>query len=252
MTEIGPQTPLDPDALAAEILRELRSQANPDNVAGMARYGISAEGTLGVSVPVQRQLATDAKRRVKSLPDAPRIRHATAQLLWDSAVHEARMTAGFLDDPRLVTREQIEAWASDFDSWDVCDQVTSNLFDRTEHAWTAAEEFSAREETYVKRCGFVLMAALASHDKDPDHDERLAAFLPLIEREAADDRNFVKKAVNWALRGIGKRSLALNAAAVATAERILETQHDSPAARWVARDALRELTSEATVARIKR
>ena len=241
-----------PEGLAAEILRELQRLANPDNVAGMARYGINREGTLGVPVPAQRALAADVKRRLKHVPDGPRIRHSTAQRLWDSGIHEARMTAGFLDDPALVTREQIESWAADFDSWDVCDQVTFNLFDRTAHAWPIAAEFTARDETFVKRCGFVFMAGLAVHQKDVEHDEALAAFLRLIEREASDERNFVKKAVNWALRQIGKRSHALSAAAVATAERIFDEQNDSAAARWVARDAIRELTDEKTRSRIKR
>ncbi len=243
---------ISPEELAAEILLELRRLANPDSVAGMARYGINPQGTLGVSIPAQRALATEAKRRVKPLSDGPRIRHATSQLLWDSAVHEARITAGFLDDPALVTREQIEAWAADFDSWDVCDQVTSNLFDRTALAWQMAEEFSARDETFVKRCGFVLMAGLAVHQKGAEHDEALAAFLSVIEREASDERNLVKKAVNWALRQIGKRSHQLNEAAVATAERIQAEQTRSPAAQWVARDALRELTDDTTRSRITR
>ena len=241
-----------PEQLAAEILRELQRLANPENVAGMARYGINPQGTLGVSVPAQRSLATDAKRRVKRLPAGAIVRHATAQLLWDSGVHEARITAGFLDDPSLVERGQIDSWAADFDSWDVCDQVTSNLFDRTALAWEIAEEFATRQETFVKRCGFVLMAGLAVHQKGAEHDGALAAFLPVIEREASDDRNFVKKAVNWALRQIGKRSRELNVAAVATAERVLEEQSGSAAARWVARDALRELTDEKTRSRIKR
>ena len=241
-----------PEGLAAEILRELERQADSANVAGMARYGISATDTLGVPVPAQRSLAAEAKRRLKPRADGAAIRHATAQVLWDSGIHEARMTAGFLDDPALVTRDQIDAWASDFDSWDVCDQVSTNLFDRTGFAWRAAEDFSAREETFVKRCGFVLMAGLAVHAKGVEHDGDLAAFLPLIEREAGDERNFVKKAVNWALRQIGKRSAALNEAAVETAERILAQQADSPPARWVARDALRELSDEKTRSRIKR
>jgi 3-methyladenine DNA glycosylase AlkD len=244
-------TAVSAEGLAAEILRELQRLANHDNVAGMASYGINPEGTLGVPVPAQRALASDAKRRMKHLLEGPRIRHSAAQLLWESGVHEARITAGFLDDPGLVTREQIESWAEAFDSWDVCDQVTSNLFDRTPLAWEMAERSSAREETFVKRSGFVLMAGLAVHQKGAEHDAALAAFLPLIEREASDERNFVKKAVNWALRQIGKRTHELNAAAIATAERILAEQSSS-AARWVARDALRELTDEKIRSRIKR
>ncbi len=253
VTAVDP-TPAGPTAqqLADEILAELHGLARPENVAGMARYGINPQGTLGVSVPAQRTLASEAKRRLKGEAGGAQVRHDAAALLWASGIHEARVTAGFLDEPSLVTREQIEAWAAVFDSWDVCDQVTTNLFDRTEFAWELAPEFSAREETFVRRCGFVLMAGLAVHDKDPARDEMLASFLPLVERGADDDRNFVKKAVNWALRQIGKRSSALNEAAVSTAERILAEQAESPAARWVARDALRELTDPAIRSRIKR
>ena len=162
------------------------------------------------------------------------------------------MTAGFLDEPSLVTREQIEAWAADFDSWDVCDQVTTNLFDRTPFAWELAAEFSAREETFVKRCGFVMMAGLAVHAKDAEHDEALAAFLPLVER-GADRRPQLREeggelgapadrqALPGAERGRGRDRRA-----------DLAEQADSPAARWVARDALRELTDPTIRSRIKR
>ena len=129
-------TPVTPEGLAAEILRELELRANPDSVAGMARYGISSIGMLGVPVPWQRQLAADAKRRLKAVPDGASIRHATAQLLWDSGIHEARTDRRLpRPDPAPATREQTEAWASDFDSWDIGDQVTTSLFDRTPYAW---------------------------------------------------------------------------------------------------------------------
>jgi len=229
---------------ADDILAELRSHADSANVAGMARYGISAEGTLGVSMPFLRGVATAVRREGRGDPDGL---HALAGELWTSGVHEARILAALVDVPARVTREQMEAWTADFDSWDVCDQVCSNLWDRTAFAYDMAVEWAGREQTFVKRAGFVLMAALAVHDKQAPY-EKLAAFLPVVEREAADERNFVKKAVNWALRQIGKRDGDLNAAAVAVALRLRDS--DSRAARWVASDALRELRSDAVRARL--
>ena len=234
-----------PTALADEILSELREQANADNVAGMARYGIAAEGTLGVSIPVLRDIA----KRMRPLRRTdPGYLHDLAAALWASGIHEARILAGFVDVPALVTAEQMDTWVLDFDSWDVCDQVT-DLFAQTPDARKLAFEWSERDETFVKRAGFVIMCALA-HKGSKLPDEELLAFLPLIEREATDDRNFVKKAVNWALRQIGKRSAALNAAAIRSAERILAENPDSAPACWVARDALRELNSDAVRARL--
>jgi 3-methyladenine DNA glycosylase AlkD len=167
--------------------------------------------------------------------------HQLAQDLWASGIHEARILAGMIDDPKLVTEEQLEHWVVDFDSWDVCDQCCSNLFDRTPFAHKKAVEWSKRGEEFVKRGGFVLMAALAVHDKTAG-DQAFEAFFPIIKREATDDRNFVKKAVNWALRNIGKRNESLNRRAIEVAEEI--KQIDSRTARWIASDAIRELTSE--------
>ena len=212
------------------VMAELRARANPENVAGMARYGIATEAALGVSIYDLRPMA-------KGIRDD----HELALTLWQTGVHEARLLAGFIDDPRQVGEEQMEVWAAQFDSWDICDQVCSSLFDRTALAWEKAVEWTARDEEFMKRAGFVLMAALAVHDKSAP-DERYVALLPLIAREAGDERNFVKKAVNWALRQIGKRNSALNLAAVAAAREI-EAQ-GSRSARWIARDALRELTSD--------
>jgi 3-methyladenine DNA glycosylase AlkD len=229
-----------PVALAEEILGGLRAQANADNVAGMARYGIAAEGTLGVSIPVLRQIA----KRLRPLRRTePACVHELAAALWASGIHEARILAGFVDVPALVDRGQMEAWVCDFDSWDICDQVT-DLFAQTPFARDLAFEWAGRDETFVKRAGFVIVCALA-HKSSKLPDEALLGFLPLIEREATDDRNFVKKAVNWALRQVGKRSTTLNAAAIETAERILAEHPDSTPARWIARGALRELKSDA-------
>ena len=223
-------------AAAQAILVRLQALSNSDNVAGMARFGINPENTLGISIPNLRQIAKETGRD-----------QALAVELWDTGIHEARLLAGFIADPHQMTEALLESWVQDFDSWDICDQ-TCGLFARTPFAYAKALEWSARPETFVKRAGFVLMATLAVHDKRAP-DEHLAQFLPIIAREAGDERNFVKKAVNWALRQIGKRSLNLNIQAIETAGKI--QQMDSKAARWVAADALRELTSAPIQARLR-
>ena len=219
------------------ILDRLHHLANPANVEGMARFGINPQGTLGISIPALRQIAKECGRD-----------HQLAGELWASGIHEARIMAAYIDDPDLVSEAQMERWVQDFDSWDVCDQVCSNLFDRTPFAVRKAMQWSERPETFVKRAGFVLAASLAVHNKKLE-DEIFAAFLPIITRQAADERNFVKKAVNWALRQIGKRSRRLNEAAIQTARHI--AQSGSKTARWVASDALRELASEKAQERLK-
>jgi 3-methyladenine DNA glycosylase AlkD len=212
---------------ATDILGALRAQANPKNVAGMARYGINTEGTLGVPVVVIRRLAKQAGRS-----------HSLAAELWASAVHEARIMATIVDRPEWVTRRQMNQWARDFDSWDVCDQACLNLFRYTPFAWAMAAKWAGAPREFVRRAGFALMAGLAVKDKSaPDAD--FEALLPLIAVAANDPRNMVKKAVNWALRAIGKRNPHLRRAAIAAAEDIRTI--DSPAARWIASDALREL-----------
>ena len=212
---------------APEILAALRAQANPANVAGMARYGISTTGTLGVPVVEIRRLAREAGRS-----------HSLAEELWASGVHEARILATIVDEPARVTRRQMDRWARDFDSWDVCDQACQNVFRYTPFAWTAARDWAGARREFVRRAGFSLMAGLAVKDKvAPDED--FEALLRLIAGAATDQRNLVKKAVNWALRAIGKRNLHLRHAAIAAAEDIRTI--DSPAARWIAGDALREL-----------
>ncbi len=211
-----------------QMLSRLRALANPRNVEGMARFGINPEGTLGVSVKDLRRLARGQRD------------HELARGLWASGIHEARILAALVDDPAQVSEAQMEAWAAAFDSWDVCDQVCLNLFDKTPFAAAKAVEWAGRPEEFVKRAGFALMASLAWHDKAAP-DSFFLRFLPVIQREAVDRRNYVKKAVNWALRQIGKRNPTLRAAAVAAAEELLRL--DSPAARWIARDALRELNN---------
>jgi 3-methyladenine DNA glycosylase AlkD len=220
-----------------DILRKLKSLANPEAVAGMARFGINPQNTLGVSVPALRKLAREIGRD-----------HGLAQQLWASGVHEARILASMIDDPRLVSEAQMEAWAADFDSWDVCDQCCGNLFDKTEFAYRKALEWAARDEEFVKRAGFALMAWLAFHDK-PAPDESFLDFLPVIKRESVDVRNYVKKAVNWALRHIGKRNAALNIMAIQAAKEIQAA--GSKPGRWIAADAVRELTSEKVQERLR-
>ena len=220
-----------------DILERLKSLANPEAVAGMARFGINPENTLGISIPVLRKMAREIGRN-----------HGLAQRLWSTGVHEARILASMIDDPRMVTEEQMEAWAADFDSWDVCDQCCGNLFDKTEFAYRKAVEWAARDGEFVKRAGFALMAWLAFHDKRAA-DEAFLEFLPVIKRESVDGRNYVKKAVNWALRHIGKRNAVLNIMAIGAAREI-QTAGSKPG-RWIASDALRELTSEKVQERLR-
>ena len=215
---------------ADEVLARLRSLANPGDLAGMARVGIPTGHALGISLYTLRKLA-------KEIGNA----HTLAGELWASGIHEARMLATMVDDPEQVSDKQMEAWVLDFHSWDICDQCCSNLFDRTPHAYRKVEEWSRRDEEFVKRAGFVLMATLSVHDKKAD-DRVFREFFPLIIREATDDRLYVRKAVNWALRQIGKRNITLNREAIRVAEEIRGI--DSKAARWIASDALRELQGD--------
>jgi 3-methyladenine DNA glycosylase AlkD len=231
---------------ADEVLARLRSHASPDNVAGMARYGISLAGTLGVPMPVLRRIGRELKPVAKADPAAV---HALAADLWASGVHEARILASLVDVPALVTREQADGWVAGIDSWDVCDTLCNNLLDKTELAYELADAWSCARSQFVKRAGFVLMCTRAVHDKTAG-DAPFLGFLAIIEREADDERPFVRKAVNWALRQIGKRNADLNAAAVVVATRLRESE--SKAARWVASDALRELTSAAVRERLAR
>ncbi|NIM58603.1 MAG: DNA alkylation repair protein [Candidatus Aminicenantes bacterium] len=221
-----------------EIINKLNSLACPEIVNDMARFGISPKNTLGVSI-------TNLKKMAKETG----IDHDLALRLWDSKIHEARILASLIDDPEIVTEEQMEKWAKDIDSWDVCDLCCGNLFDKTRYAYKKAVEWSFREEEFVKRAGFVLMAILAVHDKKAE-DKKFQKFFPLIIREATDNRNYVKKGVNWALRQIGKRNLNLNKEAIKTADKI-ETV-ESKAAKWIASDAIRELRSDPVQKRLRK
>ena len=219
------------------ILKKLASMRNPENALGMARFGINPENALGIPVSQLRKMAREIGKN-----------HATAQQLWASKIHEARILASMIDNPQDVDERQMDAWAADFDSWDVCDQVCNNLFKKTLHARAKAVEWSSRPEEYVKRAAFTLMACLAvGNKKAPDRE--FEQFLPLIRAAATDERNYVKKAVNWTLRQIGKRNTNLNKKAIATANKIARIS--SKSARWIAKDALRELNSAGVKKRFK-
>jgi len=225
-------------ASVKDVLDKLQSKAKPEQLQGMAKYGIAVEQRLGVSVPDMRKLAKEIGRE-----------HKLALGLWKTGIAEARIVAGMVGDPDELTEEQMEDWVKDINSWDVCDQVCMNLFEKNQLAWKKIVDWSEREEEFVKRTAFSLIACLAWHDKKAS-DEKFIELFPVIIREATDERNFVKKAVNWALRNIGKRNLNLNEAAINTAKEI--TRLDSKAARWIAADAIRELESDAIQSRLKR
>ena len=225
-----------------EIIKTLNKNANPKNVAGMARFGINPKNTLGVSIPNLRKLAREISKQ-PHFAKASRGRHQLALKLWSSNIHEARILAGMIEVPELVTGAQMDSWAADFDSWDVCDQVCMNLFDKTTYAYEKAKEWAGSDKEFVKRAGFALMACLAWHDKNVS-DEKFKPFFSLIKKYSTDERNFVKKAVNWALRQIGKRSLSLREQSKKIAEEIIKSYPNSKSAKWVASDAIRELKSK--------
>jgi 3-methyladenine DNA glycosylase AlkD len=226
-----------------KIIKDLRAQKNPKNIAGMARFGISTKGTLGISTVIVRNMAKKLKK------EDPKTRHALAAKLWKSGIHEARLLAGFIDVPELVSEQQMERWIKDFDSWDTCDQICGSLFDKTKFAWKKPFELVKRKREFEKRTGFVLMATLAVHDKKATN-KQFEKFFPLLILHSQDERNFVKKAINWALRQLGKRNLALNRKAIRTAKKIQRI--DNKSARWVANDALKELQSEAVQKRLRK
>lgn len=220
-----------------DIIRKLQKLSDPRAVAGMAKYGINPANAYGVSIPELRAIAKEIGTD-----------HQLALELWHSGIHEARILAGMIADPDMTTEKLIDSWVKDFDSWDVCDQCCMNLFENTKFAYRKAIAWSASEKEYVKRAGFVMMARMAVSDKKAG-DEKFLEFLPIIKREAGDSRNYVQKAVNWALRQIGKRNTALNSKAIEAAEEIQKTSLRS--AKWIASDALRELKSEEVRARLK-
>ncbi|NMC76942.1 MAG: DNA alkylation repair protein [Candidatus Methanofastidiosa archaeon] len=219
------------------IVDELKSLSDPNTLEGMSRYGINVEKALGVSIPKLRLLAKKIG-----------INHELALSLWNVDYHETKFLAGMIDDPKLITSEQMEKWVKDFDSWDVCDQTCNNLFRKSPLAFSKAFEWCKRDEEFIKRAGFVLMANLAVHDKKRE-DKDFELFLKEVYSGSNDDRVYVKKAVNWALRQIGKRNNNLNKKAIETANNIKNLEFKS--AKWIASDALRELNNPKILARIK-
>lgn len=218
-----------------QVVTELRKLSNQKNLEGQARFGIDVSNSFGVSIPDQRMLA---KKIGKD--------HELALKLWETGYREARIVATMIDDPAQVTKSQMNSWVKDFNSWDLCDQCCNNLFTKTSFAHSKALEWSKSKSEFIKRAGFVLMATLSVHDKTAE-DKEFEKFFPVIKVESTDERNFVKKAVNWALRQIGKRNKTLNKKALALAKEIEKI--DSKSARWIARDAIRELTNPKILSR---
>lgn len=225
-----------------EIVERLKLLGKPEIIESMSRFGITTPKSFGVSTPVLKQFAREVKKQADD-------RHLLALELWETGNYDARAVAFLIDDPQKVTSKQMDAWAADFDNWATVDGACCYLFCRTPFAYGKVLEWCDRDEEFVKRAAFSLIAYLAVHDKKAD-DDKLAAFLPVIEKHSDDDRNFVRKAVNWALRQIGKRNLQLNKLAIQAAERI--RQQGSKPARWIAADALRELKNERIVARLQK
>jgi 3-methyladenine DNA glycosylase AlkD len=219
-----------------QVLDELRAKARPEDLAGMAQYGMTTQERLGVRVPEMRKIAKQLGKD-----------HQLALDLWQTGIAEARILASMVDRPEEVTEEQMEAWVRDLDSWDVCDQLCMNLLDKTPLAWRKVREWSHREQEYVKRAAYALIACLAWHDKAAP-DQAFIDLMPLIVAGATDGRNYVKKAVSWALRHIGKRNPRLHGVALQTAAELSEVE--APSARWIAAQAVRDLNSGATQRRL--
>ncbi len=213
-----------------KVISQLKKNSNLKDKEGMARFGINPKYALGVRIPVLRNLAKIIGKN-----------HKLAQDLWKTKIHEARILAGMIDDPKMVSEKQMEQWVKEFNSWDLCDQCCMNLFDKIPLGWKKAVEWPKRKEEFVSRAGFALMACLAWHDKTTQ-DKDFIKFFPTIKKHSTDERNFVRKAVNWALRQIGKRNKNLNKEAIKLAKEIQKI--DSKTAKWIAYDAIKELTDK--------
>ena len=221
-----------------EIIKELRKNYNSRNVEGMKRYGIIVEKAFGLNASFMRAFAKEIGTN-----------HELALELWESGYHEARHIATMIADPNRVTKSLMNKWVRDFNSWDICDGTCSNLFRKTPYAVDKIFEWCDKKEEFIRRAGFSLLCYVAVHDKKRD-DKNFLQFFPLIRKHSLDERNFVKKAVNWSLRQIGKRSKYLNKEALILAQEI--STFDSKSARWIAKDAIRELTDPKILSRIKR
>jgi 3-methyladenine DNA glycosylase AlkD len=221
-----------------QIVEQLKSHSNPKAVEGMARYGIVSKKVLGVSLPTLRRMAKEIGED-----------HALAMELWLTKIYDARLIAMMIEDPRSISEKQVDEWVKDFDNWAICDGCCVHLFRKTPFAWKKAKTWVRRKEEFAKRAGFVMMATLAVHDKITE-DKKFISLFPSIKLAANDERNGVKKGVNWALRQIGKRNLALNKQAILLAGELKNM--NSAGARWIAADAIRELKSDAVQKRLKR
>lgn len=220
-----------------DIIETLKLKSRKDQLEGMARYGIRIDNRLGVSIPDIRKIAKQFGKN-----------HKVALELWNSGYADAKITAALIDEVEKVKSSQMDEWVKDFDSWDVCDQVCMNLFDKTPYAWDKIIEWSRREEEFVKRAAFSLLACIAWHDKKTN-DNQFIRYFPIIKRNIDDDRNYVKKAVSWSLRHMGKRNINLRKAVLDFANEIKE--FDSKNARWLASDVIKDLNSESTKRRLK-
>jgi 3-methyladenine DNA glycosylase AlkD len=225
------------DDRVATVVKWLEQRGSKRERDGMARYGLPSDRAFGVAIGVMQRYAKELGRD-----------HDLALGLWETGWYEARTVAAFVDEPEKVTAAQMDRWCRGFDSWGICDTVCFHLFDRSPHAWRKVTEWSRKRDEFGKRAAFALLACLALHDKSAS-DARFRAALPLIERAASDDRNFVKKGVSWALRLIGRRNTALNTASVALAKKLAAST--DPAARWIGKGAVKELTSAAVQRRLK-
>ncbi len=221
-----------------EILKRLKSLYDRQAVEGMARFGITPEKSYGISIPILRNIAREIGRD-----------HKLAQKLWELNIRETRILACMIDDPDMVSEKQMEKWVRDFDYWEICDQCCQNLFEKTKFAYQKSIEWSLRDEEFVRRAGFVLMALISLRDREAEN-ERFEEYLNIIKKKSIDNRNYVKKAVSWALRQIGKRNLYLNARAIETAREIKKLGAKS--GKWIAQDAIRELTSKAVQQRLRK
>lgn len=216
----------------AEILRRLKAQGSAENVAGMARFGITVRNAYGVPTGPLEAMARELGRN-----------HGLARELWATGNREARIVSTYIADPKALTRSEMDRWVRDFDSWDICDGCAIHLFRKSPFAWERALKWAVQKREFVRRAGFAMIATLAVHDKQAP-DETFLEVLPLIEQTAEDDRNFVKKAVNWALRQIGKRNAALSVAAMQVAERLAQSENRT--ARWIGKDAIRDINASWT------
>jgi 3-methyladenine DNA glycosylase AlkD len=225
------------DATVESVVAWMKRTGSPKAAAGLSRYGLPTDKAFGISVATLRTYAKGIGTN-----------HDLALKLWKTGWLDARILASFLGDPAKVTPAMMDAWCRDFDNWGTVDTPCFTLFDRSPHAWKVIPKWVKEKGEFQKRAGFVMMACLAGHDKTAK-DAPFLKFLPMIERGASDDRNFVKKGVSWALRGIGHRNPALHAAAVKTATKL--SKSDDATERWVGRDALKDITRPAVVKKVR-